>query len=1558
MDRRKLQSRNVLHKKLYSSSQTSVNVASSLAKENIIRSASAVDSRFISRKRKNSEDEDEKKNLSLKSSRMTPESVRKKKRNHIIDDDNDDDDDENDHDNDDNDNDSDNDSDNVKKRWNNIFPMRLSMSKLHAKGEKHNKLSKPIKPNFTKKLQNNLNYNDTKEESDSSGGSYIRGMLEALDKSPSKLSQSSNTSFDKYRKPNLRTPIRSKLKKSALNLTIERYKEAATKSSQESLTGSQIKKLTLNKSMEQRSKKNNDLDNEENSYSLESDASVVENDLQEIPSLSQTNQNNHDDIDTSPVNNYSSNGIIKKFTNFINEVGITLCLGDNLHIANDDPREIIQKMKNILSSNNLKIDEIVKSWNNYINDEENLKKTLLEMKIETAEGIGICSKALSLSRFLLQIPQLQIKIFESLFTKLIDAVITSDSSDDAPWAVQMFQQFRFLEIIVDSDFLIAKLEELLSSSPEWYQREVIVFIPDIITDTHHHATAEMLIKIMKNSSDLTNLILDCINNLILSKEYKEELREHVLELLDNSIDKKVLPAITRFILDACATESIALKSLNALRLVDMTTSVQKEIDECHTIQMFMINAIKINIQLFKETSQAALSMIKNCQSEAVPLDIIILILLYETTVVKKKIIETTLISHIKDGYYKANLLNALYTGHKQVVKNFQPTALNLAINLLKAESSAHVEFGIEWLRNIFISQSDTSYKQREVLEKLLNLMGNKNKTVKNALEVLCRMANDETERQYFQQHAGFLRCFLEKIDNLQFDEVAMLYHLLHGLCTQSELISNILNDDLTIIMQKQLCSSKVITKCKGVLGAVMAIKHLAVNNETNDQASQLLKNTLYCLKSCVKSQALFYDQLGQVITNTDNIDDQFLSDITNFFEDNFINNCLVECNNDNNLVPKFGLNNANMVDSYYVHFGSGKTGAFVPVFFKLLRICNLRLSGSLESINAVLGCSILMPEDLNMPEPSTADYIIHCINWFREIIGGFVTQKETLLREQVLKRLNSLMNLQGELVTILSMCESRYQPPPCYFHHFPIPQFVKMDIKVGKKGNKRGKKKKKIEDEEKDQSDLTLNRSILLPEWENWVVGSELTIKNPVFFRQMDTKIINLLDTNMDIESSQTSSENITIAQVCFIVKELLGMFKNQLSESFVKNLIQLLPKICAKLKQIITDLRECERAHEKEAVQLLLCLLITLFSWDEFKNVKYNLLFCDGLRSLIGMTNESGASSKSQKDLIAQAYSYFESLADIATQISIAVALVNMCNCLMKHSVSFIEQSRERQAKMAFGFLNLEWNNETHGAQYKNAIKELLKMWLDNEVDPLETVNSIFEWLPMEVEQFKGPQSRLSRLASITKSNFYLLFKQLFVSLVKGVDLSLNLAETDPERLQVWLNVATCLEKMANICKSNKNNIYLVLFLRYTTILYQLLLTSGMKLLEANIKYQTEKVLSVIKHFQISGRFLRDIFCTARKDKNVTLLKLIPIAKSRREKFIYRVKGLLTANNSISAFWMGNLLNKDLDGEEIPTDSPEDVTTDLNITNESNANDKESDIFYSDSDEDDDDDN
>jgi len=43
-----------------------------------------------------------------------------------------------------------------------------------------------------------------------------------------------------------------------------------------------------------------------------------------------------------------------------------------------------------------------------------------------------------------------------------------------------------------------------------------------------------------------------------------------------------------------------------------------------------------------------------------------------------------------------------------------------------------------------------------------------------------------------------------------------------------------------------------------------------------------------------------------------------------------------------------------------------------------------------------------------------------------------------------------------------------------------------------------------------------------------------------------------------------------------------------------------------------------------------------------------------------------------------------------------------------------------------------------------------------------------------------------------------------------------------------------------------------------------------------------------------------------------------VPTAKSTLEKLVYSVKGMLVLNDSAAAFWMGNLVNKNLDGQEI----------------------------------------
>lgn len=97
-------------------------------------------------------------------------------------------------------------------------------------------------------------------------------------------------------------------------------------------------------------------------------------------------------------------------------------------------------------------------------------------------------------------------------------------------------------------------------------------------------------------------------------------------------------------------------------------------------------------------------------------------------------------------------------------------------------------------------------RQREIIQGILFIMGHDNQTVKNALALLTKMMNKPEEMKCLQSHCNYLRLLLENVDKMNLEDVATLNDLMHGLCTSSAEAHSILNDDLTILMQKQLSS--------------------------------------------------------------------------------------------------------------------------------------------------------------------------------------------------------------------------------------------------------------------------------------------------------------------------------------------------------------------------------------------------------------------------------------------------------------------------------------------------------------------------------------------------------------------------------------------------------------------------------------------------------------------------------------------------------------------------------------------------------------------------------
>lgn len=64
---------------------------------------------------------------------------------------------------------------------------------------------------------------------------------------------------------------------------------------------------------------------------------------------------------------------------------------------------------------------------------------------------------------------------------------------------------------------------------------------------------------------------------------------------------------------------------------------------------------------------------------------------------------------------------------------------------------------------------------------------------------------------------------------------------------------------------------------------------------------------------------------------------------------------------------------------------------------------------------------------------------------------------------------------------------------------------------------------------------------------------------------------------------------------------------------------------------------------------------------------------------------------------------------------------------------------------------------------------------------------------------------------------------------------------------------------------------------------------------------------------------------CThAKTSRDANLAVYVPAMKKTLESLLYRVKAMLAANGCVGAFWLGNLKNKNLQGEEILSQSQE----------------------------------
>lgn len=372
-------------------------------------------------------------------------------------------------------------------------------------------------------------------------------------------------------------------------------------------------------------------------------------------------------------------------------------------------------------------------------------------------------------------------------------------------------------------------------------------------------------------------------------------------------------------------------------------------------------------------------------------------------------------------------------------------------------------------------------------------------------------------------------------------------------------------------------------------------------------------------------------------------------------------------------------------------------------------------------------------------------------------------------------------------------------------------------------------------------------------------------------------------------------------------------------------------------------DLYDSEAALLKKSFTSCLEYFMLIFSWKGHAKDLTLLRKC--LKNLCSEETQSQSIMYCSKHVAGK----FVTMADQCLDLQSAVCLVKVLDALYRRNIENVE-IRKKITAVSGKFLDKKWYNASgdldRGKIASENLDILIKTYLESA--NVKTLSGIIGSVQKQIVQLRSRDDCLEMLHSISKTTFSILYKNLCNSTVEKIKTE-TLSLTNKEHLALWKTTAVIMQGLTNIAKNqNATNYYKILVQKSNAIL-KAFLSDGMPILEIVLKSKTDEVIEILKTLQTTTRFLHNLCCTSKLSKNAGIMPLVPKLKETLETLIYRVKAALVANDYSEAFWVGNLKNKDLDGEEIITQS----TTSTDVESEVNDENEEEALPSDDSDED-----
>ncbi|KAG1702371.1 Fanconi anemia group D2 protein [Nymphon striatum] len=1267
----------------------------------------------------------------------------------------------------------------------------------------------------------------------------------------------------------------------------------------------------------------------------------------------------------------------------------------------------------------------------------------------------------SLVRMLLKIDCLQEKVSNLLLERIAELSMESNSSSDLDIPHLVMSQFRWLDHVVDSSGLVSKMLEVIGIAQLNVQKEIISCLPEIIDDENHAEVAAHLSytifslfnsQLMEENNDLMIDVLDTMSNLTLNQTTLDEIRSNLLKTLP-SIEETLLPVAVKFILQTVESpntfeiltelrSSLDFKSTFPSVVSSTPYNTGTKNNQQREIELLVLDVIKSSIRFQKQVGDSWIKVIESMtsSSEHKILDIFILFILHSFPS-KKKAVESVFRNKIRNCSFDEVLLQGAFGSPAVVLLEFFPVILSLSEVLLHSPEKEISHIGSVMFTLAF--QSSNTYGHQEIIASLINHVGSGNGTeIDLAINVLCELADKySTEMCKF---SIFIKGILDYVDNLSLPQIRKVYSILCTLAYCGEKNGISLQDELNIIIRKQLSNPLHKFKRMGVVGALMAVKAIMSNNRSNESFSLENTNTssvseynqsaihlLEMVKSSTRKTpvaiSLFYDELADAIickeldsklvtwTNDYVVSDfqvDFIVDVENKETSKMIDGLEFSLQYDIdeiseggialNLLPILIKNKRNIISTQLSDDSQASVCLFPMIIapqFRLFQICEaFTENGKLDGIDALLGCPIFL-QKFDMDDFSSfstskqtiiCDSIFYVVNWMRELVNAFMGQEDEEMLPKVLQRISNIHFLQQQLLSCISALQNKiYQPPPANFDLESVCEINICSISrkiIQKRGRKKTSDKKKIKNGTSigdsvaasgvpasgvPASAVPASTSMYQVHGDDSVeeVNTPVSLQQVLpYFREFDLKVFFLLQTTEIVSSNEEERSSPVLmekAETLMLLEDLCRKMKQTFVISSEKkygfssnNIISECDGIMDGAKMFTPEADQMSRVME-----FILLIIFYVFSWSGFQAKVQRSLLKDALKVFAKRTDPE-LNHGSLQYILMKASAYILNYIEIVPNLSCAIPTVKII--VLFHGWSDEkDSSRENIIKCCKALLERQWfdpeGKQCKGSQHNEQINYLLMIYFKYSPDVISCLEFIVSNAVPELIEAEAKEAYSKTFSSLNKGTFCTYYRLMLQHLAVDVKKNAHYTNSDSkqvltEKLAYWSlvirvfhilvhlikifdsrpNLLCCL-KVAKYpalpgredkysCRIKLVDKLLVVLIGYPTINYgrqvvELFLKHAMPLLDKLFRNQQEDVLNLLKKLQLCTRFLQHVCSHSKVCKDVTLTNHVPFIRKALETLLFRVKAMLAANKCMDAFWLGNLKNRDLQGEEIITE-------------------------------------